>query len=69
VGVPGLVHGLLLEIQDTGLVDVHIPNGGLLEQTVELQELGVGGLLGEVLGEFGGFLKVDHVAGFTSDTK
>jgi len=58
VGVPGLVHGLLLEIQNAGLVDVHITNGGLLEETVEFQELGIGGLLGELLGEFSGFLEL-----------
>lgn len=58
VGSPGLVLGLALQVQGSGLFNVHIANGGLLEETVELQELGIGGLLGELLGEFSSFLKL-----------
>jgi len=58
VGAPGLVLGLVLQSQSAGLLDVHIANGGLLEETVELQELGIGGLLGELLGEFRGFFEL-----------
>lgn len=58
VGAPGLVLCLVLESQSAGLLDVHIANGGLLEETVEFQELGIRGLLGELLGEFSGFLEL-----------
>jgi len=58
VGAPGFVLGLVLQSQSAGLLDVHIANGGLLEETVELQELGIGGLLGELLGEFRGFFEL-----------
>jgi len=46
--------GLALQVQCTGLSGVVVTNCGLLEETVELQELIVRWGLGEVLGFLGG---------------
>lgn len=52
--VPCIPLGLALQIQCTRLGGVVVTNSSLLVETVELQELIVGGGLGEALGFLGG---------------
>lgn len=52
--VPCIPLGFALQIQCTGFGSVVITDGSLLVETVELEELIVGGSLGEFLGFLGG---------------
>lgn len=55
--VPGLPLGFALEVEQTGLVGVAVPDGGLLVQAVHLQQIGIRRGDFQILDIFGGLFE------------